>query len=72
MNCLGILWIRNKRVPYIKDGVRHYYIPDYFIPEKDSYVEVKGYFDDAGKQKMRLVLEQNPGIRIYFICDEYK
>lgn len=40
----NILWYRNtKRFPYLLDGKRHNYIPDFYLPEIDTYVETKGF-----------------------------
>ena len=69
----GINWIRNRTLKYIKDGIRKTYNPDFYLPDTNEYVEVKGYYSDKDKEKMRLVLENNPGIRIYFIGEkQYK
>ena len=72
LNSQNILWIRNKKIQYIKDNFIHNYIPDYYIPNNDVYVEVKGYFSPDAQLKMKLVLEQNPNIKIYFIHDNYE
>lgn len=69
----GINWIRNRSLKYIKDGIRKTYNPDFYLPDTNEYIEVKGYYSDKDKEKMRLVLEHNPGIRIYFIGEkQYK
>ena len=68
-----INWIRNRTLKYIKDGIRKTYNPDFYLPDTNEYVEVKGYYSDKDKEKMRLVLENNPGIKIYFIGEkQYK
>lgn len=55
-----ILWIRNVYLKYIKsDGSIHRYNPDFYLPELDLYIEVKGYFSEKDKLKTKLVLEQN-------------
>lgn len=66
----GINWIRNRTLKYIKNGIRKTYIPDFYLPNTNEYIEVKGYYSDEDKEKMRLVLENNPGIKIYFIGEE--
>mgnify|MGYP000040437451 FL=1 len=40
------------------------YTPDFYLPEQDIYVEAKGYFTPADRQKMLLVIEQNPSLDI--------
>lgn len=63
----GILWIKNHTLKYItNDGVKRTYNPDFYLPSTDEYIEVKGYYSDKDKLKMRLVLEQN-NVKIYFI-----
>ncbi len=37
------------------------YIPDFYLPDYDIYLEVKGYWTDAAKWKMRDVCSRNPG-----------
>ena len=55
-----ILWIRNKQLKYIQtDNSVHRYNPDFYLPELDLYIEVKGYFSEKDKLKTKLVLEQN-------------
>lgn len=65
----GILWIRNHSLKYVKDGIRKTYNPDFYLPMTNEFIEVKGYYSDKDKEKMKLVLEQND-IKIYFI-DQY-
>ncbi len=70
LNSLGIKWIRGKPIKYQIDGVTHRYNPDFYIPDENRYVEVKGYYFERDRVKMQLVVEQNPSIEIYFI--DYK
>ena len=66
----GILWTKNHCLKYMKDdGVKRTYNPDFYLPMMNAYVEVKGYYSDKDKLKMKLVLEQND-VKIYFI-DQY-
>ena len=40
----GVIWERNtKRFPYEGDGKIHHYIPDFYLPTLDYYVETKGF-----------------------------
>ena len=45
------------------------YTPDFYLPEQDIYVEAKGFFSPADRQKMLLVIKQNPfcDIRMLFM-----
>lgn len=74
LNSLGILWTKNKWIEYSdSDGVCHRYNPDFYIPAHSIYVEVKGYYSEKDKRKMKYVVEQNKNIRIYFIgAKQYK
>ena len=35
-------------------------IPDFYLPDHDIYIEVKGYWTDAARHKMKSVQERNP------------
>jgi hypothetical protein len=59
---LNIKWERdeNMKLPYLmKSGRKRNYIPDFYLPEHDVYIEVKGYLTDSAKHKMKSVLEVN-------------
>jgi len=45
------------------------YVPDFYLPAQDIYVEAKGFFSPADRQKMLLVTNQNPelDIRMLFL-----
>jgi len=45
------------------------YTPDFYLPEQDIYVEAKGFFSPADRQKMLLVIRQNSScdIRMLFL-----
>ena len=64
------------KVPYRvmrKPGTRHY-IPDFTILSIDgvtAHWEVKGYFSDADKRKMRYVMDQHPELNIALMTQEY-
>lgn len=67
LNKHGILWIRNKTLKYKLNGIKKTYNPDFYLVNSNEYIEVKGYYSDKDKQKMRLVIDQNNGVRIYMI-----
>jgi predicted nuclease of restriction endonuclease-like RecB superfamily len=59
---LNIKWERdeNMKLPYLsKAGRKRNYIPDFYLPDHDVYVEVKGFFTESAKHKMKSVLEVN-------------
>ena len=60
---LKITWDRREdmKLPYLsKNGRKRNYIPDFYLPEYDIYIEVKGYWTDAAKHKMNSVQDINP------------
>lgn len=56
------------KITYTVPESKHYYVPDFKLPN-GVYVEGKGIFDRDSRQKMVLVIEQNPDkdIRILFM-----
>jgi predicted nuclease of restriction endonuclease-like RecB superfamily len=59
---LGIRWIRNPsiKLKYITRGRRaRNYIPDFYLPDHDVYIEVKGYWTEAARHKMKDVLTRH-------------
>ena len=69
LNDLGIYWIKASPISYKSDIVRHY-TPDFYLPNKDAYIEVKGRYTDEDKLKMKLVKEQHPELKIYFLLQQ--
>ena len=60
---LGIRWLRNPnlKLKYITRGRRvRNYIPDFYLPDHDLYIEVNGYWTDAARHKMEAVQKMNP------------
>lgn len=48
----NIVFERNKKgFKYILDGIERTYYPDFYLPESDTYVEIKGYYDRKTKEK---------------------
>jgi|TARA_Y100000401_G_C8258565_1_gene192058 predicted nuclease of restriction endonuclease-like RecB superfamily len=45
------------------------YVPDFYLPNQNIYVEAKGFFSPADRQKMLLVIQQNKelDIRLLFL-----
>ena len=59
---LNIQWERdeNMKLPYFaKSGRKRNYIPDFYLPDFDAYLEVKGYLTESAKHKMKSVNETN-------------
>lgn len=66
LNKDNVLWVRNHSLKYVKGEIRKTYNPDFYLPNSNAFVEVKGYYSVQAQEKMRLVLEQND-ITLYFI-----
>ena len=66
---LGVRWIRNPNIKlkYTTRGRRpRNYIPDFYLPDHDVYIEVKGYWTEAARHKMNDVQKRNP-VRIVIL-----
>lgn len=53
--------------PRITYSIPYRYIPDFYIPRGDIYVEAKGWLRPRDRTKMRKVKEQNPSLDIRFV-----
>ena len=59
---LGIKWMRTPsiKLKYITRSRRiRNYIPDFYLPDYDIYIEVKGYWTDAARHKIKSVQINN-------------
>ena len=43
------------------------YIPDFYLPEEDKYIEIKGYFDKRTKDKLLLFEKMYPDIKLEIV-----
>ena len=60
---LGVAWKRDKNMKLsykTRGGRKKNYIPDFYLVDYDIYIEVKGYWTDAAKHKMKDVQKRNP------------
>jgi len=63
LNELDIKWERDPgmKLEYkTRGGRKRNYIPDFYLPDLDIYIEVKGYWTDAAKHKMKDIIKRNP------------
>ena len=61
---LGVRWDRDPemKLDYIdRRAQTRKYIPDFYLPDYDMYLEVKGYWTTPARWKMRSVMDRNPG-----------
>ena len=47
-----------KYFPYIPNEKEHLYNPDFYLPDYNIYVEVKGYYDDKDLAKWKYFTEK--------------
>lgn len=59
LNNENIYWIRKVYLSYIKNEIIKTYCPDFYLPEYNKYIEIKGYYSQIDKEKISLVLEKN-------------
>jgi hypothetical protein len=51
---MEILWIRTKdSFPYMLYGKSHRYFPDFYLPETEEYIEIKGYKTERDEAKWK-------------------
>ncbi len=55
------------KLSYIKPEKSHTYTPDFYLPKQNIFIETKGLFTSADRQKMRLIKDQYPDLDIRFI-----
>lgn len=71
LNENNIIWTKGPEIDirYQLEGeeLRRRYNPDFYLIEKDFYLEVKGYYTDENKLKMKTVYEQNKDKKMYLL-----
>lgn len=58
----GIRWIRNHDLSlpyYVPTGAKKNYIPDFYLPDHDLYLEIKGFWTMQSRHKMADVKRRN-------------
>jgi predicted nuclease of restriction endonuclease-like RecB superfamily len=63
LDAQNIKWIRdsNIKLQYLtKGGRKRNYEPDFYLPELDLYIEVKGYWTDRARHKMQDICKRYP------------
>jgi hypothetical protein len=68
---LEIKWVKLKTnidtLKYEMEGKIRSYTPDFYLPEFDMYLEIKGFWWGNDKEKMRIVLETHKDKRIVVV-----
>ena len=65
-----IKWVRPKCIKYIMGGKMRNYTPDFYLPDFDVYLEVKGYWWGNDKEKMECVIAQHSDKKFVIIMKE--
>lgn len=55
---------------YLKDGKIKSYSPDFYLPEFDVFIEIKGHWWGDDREKMRIVKETYPDRKIIIVEKE--
>ena len=64
LDTLEIKWVRSPdmKLQYLtKGGRKRNYVPDFYLPDIDLYIEVKGYWTSRALYKMKDVCKRYPG-----------
>jgi hypothetical protein len=74
---LGIRWVKLKTnkdtLKYEMNGKIRAYTPDFYLPDYNMYVEVKGFWWGDDREKMQIVLDTYPDKNIAIVeKDEYE
>lgn len=61
----NIKWKKPTSISYQDNvGKTHWYKPDFYLIDSDEIIEIKGYFWNNDKIKMKWVIEQHPDLNI--------
>lgn len=73
-NELGIKWVRPKldlaAWPYVLNGKLSRYTPDFYLPDLNLFLEIKGHWWGDDKNKMKAVIKQHSDKQILIIEKE--
>lgn len=64
LDILGVGWMYE---PYQFDVGTTIYVPDFYLPDKDIFLEVKGYWLNASRRKMSFFIQDYPKVNLILI-----
>lgn len=68
LDCKGVDWKYEKTSFRLHIRTRTFtYTPDFYLPDTDEYIEVKGYFSPDAKSKMKLFKRQHPEVKVSMV-----
>lgn len=66
--------LADKKIPFEYEQEKFQYIPkprtytpDFYLPERNIYIEAKGHLDKGDRVKMQLIKQQHPSLDIRFV-----
>lgn len=63
----GIKWLYESKTFDLGNTT---YTPDFYLPEFDCYIEIKGYWRDDAKNKFKLFKKRYPNIKIQILMEK--
>ncbi len=67
LNYRGVKWIHQPKTFQLKSQK---YTPDFYLPEVDTYIEIKNYLSDYSKNRDRQFREMYPELKLVLILKE--
>lgn len=69
LNANNISWVKDRKInmPYVVNEINKIYYPDFYLPDTDTYIEIKGYMWKGDKEKMEAVTNQHNDKNIIII-----
>jgi hypothetical protein len=76
------LWLESKGTMFLcHEGVKifeyiaengriTYYHPDFYLPETDEYIEIKGYFPEEAKRKLEIIKSTHKQLKLKIYTDD--
>lgn len=65
----GIRWEYEPRVFHVGNG--QYYLPDFYLPDQNEYVELKGWMTKKSEKKMQKFKEMYPELNLYIFFGKH-
>jgi len=66
----NINWRRGTPLKYCIDGKNKHYTPDFYLPDYDLNIEIKGYWWGSDKRKIDCIIQQYPNIKLTILEDD--
>ena len=74
LNEKKIDWIRSRKInlrfKYSEDDILRTYYPDFYLPNSNEFIEIKGYYPEQNILKMKRVTEYNQNKKIIILFEQ--